>query len=105
MTSLRESKLYELAARIPALANATNIMALGGGLTNRNYRVDTASGTYVMRVSEKKSSLLGIDRENEKANTELAHHAGVGAALIDSLPEENVLVISWIDAKTLHAPD
>src|SRR6266568_7763963 len=80
-------------------------MALGGGLTNRNYRVDTATGTYVMRVSEKKSSLLGINRENEKVNTELAHRAGVGASLIDSLSEESVLVISWIYAKTLHAPD
>src|SRR5689334_18809075 len=58
-----------------------------------------------MRVSEKESSLLGIDRENEKVNTLLAHRAGVGAALIDSLPRENVLVISWIDAKTLHASD
>src|SRR6476620_8274521 len=105
MTSLQDSKLYELAERIPALADATNIMALGGGLTNRNYRVDTATGTYVMRVSERKSSLLGIDRENEKINTELAHRAGVGAVLIDSLPEENVLVISWIDAKTLQVSD
>ena len=80
MTSLQDSKLYELTARIPALANAANITALGGGLTNRNYRVDTATGTYVMRVSERKSSLLGIDRENEKVNMELAHRAGVGAA-------------------------
>ena len=102
---MQDSKLYELAARIPTLSNATNIMALGGGLTNRNYRVDTATGTYVMRVSEKKSSLLGINRENEKVNTELAHRAGVGASLIDSLSEESVLVISWIYAKTLHAPD
>ena len=91
MTSLQDSKLYELTARIPALADATNITALGGGLTNRNYRVDTATGIYVMRVSERKSSLLGIDRENEKVNTELAHRAGVGAVLIDSLPEENVI--------------
>ena len=105
MTSLQNSKLYELIARIPALADATNITALGGGLTNRNYRVDTATATYVMRVSERKSSLLGIDRENEKVNTELAHRAGVGAVLIDSLPEENVLVISWIDAKTLQVSD
>lgn len=105
MTPLQDSKSYELIARIPALANAKNIRELKGGLTNKNYCVETATGTYVMRVSEKKSSLLGIDRENERTNTQLANRAGIGAAFIDSLPEENVLVISWIDAKTLHASD
>jgi len=102
---LQDSKLYELTARLPVLANAKNIMALGGGLTNRNYRVDTSTGSYVVRVGEKKSALLGINRKNESVNTELAHRAGVGAALIESLHEENILVISWIEAKTLCAPD
>ncbi|HEY6976638.1 MAG TPA: phosphotransferase, partial [Chitinophagaceae bacterium] len=102
---MQNSKLYELTARLPVLADAQNIIALEGGLTNRNYRVDTPTGSYVLRVSERKSAMLGINRENERVNTDLAHQAGVGAALIDSLPEENVLVISWIDAKTLCARD
>jgi len=70
-----------------------------------NYRVDTPSGIYVMRVSDSKSGVLGINRENERINTMKAHEAGVGAAVIDSLISENVLVISWIDAKTLHTED
>ena len=40
-----------------------------------------------------------------KEKYELAHRAGVGAALIDSLPDENVLVMSWIEAETLHVAD
>jgi thiamine kinase-like enzyme len=102
---MQNSRLYELVAQIPVLANATCITALEGGLTNMNYRVNTSTGSYVLRVSEKKSAVLGINRQNERVNTDLAHRAGVGAALIDSLPAKNVLIISWIDAKTLHAPD
>src|SRR5258706_1473328 len=106
MTSLiHDSKLDALRARIPVLAGATRITPLGG-LTNVNYRVDTPEGTYVMRVSQKKvTSLLSINRENERVNTERAYRAGVGAALVDSLPTENVLVIRWIEAGTLHASD
>lgn len=92
-------------AQMPALANATDINPLGGGLTNMNYRVDTPGKIYVMRVSDTITSLLGINRNNEMVNTERAHRAGVGAAVIDSLPHENVLLISWIDATTLHAAD
>jgi len=103
---IQDSRLHALIAKIPVLAGTKNITALGGGLTNRNYRVDTATGgTYVMRVSDTSTSLLGINRENERVNSARAHESGVGAAVIDSLPDENVLVISWINAKTLHAAD
>ena len=103
--SVQEAKLNDLVSRIPVFGNLKQITPLGGGLTNMNYRVDTAEGTYVMRVSDSKSGLLGINRDNERMNTMKAHEAGVGAAVVDSLIKENVLVISWIDAKTLHAED
>jgi thiamine kinase-like enzyme len=98
-----DKKLNELLKKIPAFADATNISILNGGLTNSNYRVDTKTNSYVMRVSDNSTSLLGIDRENEKINTERAWQAGVGAEVIYSLPKENVLIINWIEAKTLHA--
>ena len=103
--SIQDARLKELVSRIPVFENFSYIIPLGGGLTNMNYRVDTPSGIYVMRVSDSKSGILGINRENERINTMKAHEAGVGAAVIDSLLNENVLVISWIDAKTLHAED
>src|SRR5260221_9578688 len=102
---IQDSRLNALIAKIPVLAGTKNITPLGGGLTNMNYRVDTATGTYVMRVSDPSANLLGIDRENERVNSARAHKAGVGASVIDSLPDENVLVINWINAKTLHAAD
>jgi thiamine kinase-like enzyme len=100
---MNDKKLNELLKKIPAFADATNISALHGGLTNSNYRVDTKTNSYVMRISDNSTSLLGIDRENEEINTEKAWQAGVGAEVIYSLPEENILVISWIEGKTLHA--
>ena len=100
-----DPRLLTLISQIPVLADVTAISPLGGGLTNMNYRIDTPGGIYVMRVSDTATNLLGIDRENEIVNSDRAHEAGVGAAVIHSLPKENVLLISWIDAKTLHAPD
>ncbi len=106
MTSLlHDAQLSALLSQIPTLANATNIVALNGGLTNKNYCVDTEGGRFMMRVSHKTTSLLGINRDNERVNTDRAFQAGVGAALLEALPHENVMVVSWIDAKTLHAED
>jgi len=105
MPLIHDTRLSMLISKIPVLANAKKISALGGGLTNMNYKVETEDTIYVMRVSDAKSSLLGINRDNERVNTAKAHEAGVGAALIDSLQEENVLVLSWINATTLHPPD
>lgn len=96
--------INELIPKFPALANATQITALGG-LTNTNYKVETAGGTYVLRISNSYSSQLGINREIERTNTERAFRSGVGAAIVDSLPNEDVLVMQWIEARTLHAPD
>jgi len=102
---IQDSRLIALCRRIPALADAINIRALEGGLSNKNYRVDTATQSYVMRVGTASPELLGIDRGNEVINTDSAWRAGVGPAVIDSLPDEQVLVLGWIEAKTLHTAD
>lgn len=99
---MTESRVNELLMQIPVLAGATRVTPLGG-LTNRNYRIDTSMSRYVMRVSNPETSLLGINRHHERINTERACRAGVGAAVVDALPQENVLVMSWIEARTLHA--
>jgi thiamine kinase-like enzyme len=102
---LHNTHLRSIISKLPMLADATSITALGGGLTNLNYRIDTPRKSFVMRVSDTATSLLGIDRERERINTAKAHQAGAGAEVIGFLPEENVLLISWVDAKTLHADD
>ena len=91
--------------QIPDLANVTKITPITGGLTNINYRVDTPNNTYMMRVSDKSSALLGINRENEKINNEKAYQAGIAPAVKGFLPSENVLVIDWIEGRTLKVAD
>lgn len=103
-SSQQNKKIQSIVAGIPLLAGA-GITILEGGLTNINYRVETRFDKYVMRVSGPSADLLGIDRENERVNTARAYEAGVGAELIAFLPKENVLLIRWIEAKTLHASD
>ena len=49
---------------VPQLSRAADVAELPGGLTNTNYKVTTASGAYVVRVSAKDAGLLAIDREN-----------------------------------------
>lgn len=104
-SSTHEATLQELIKKIPVFAEVTRISELPGGLTNSNYRVDTKNQSYVLRLSDDATSLLGIDRQNERINTRIAGQAGIGAAVICSLPDENILVTGWIDAKTLHAED
>jgi thiamine kinase-like enzyme len=87
--------------RVPQLGGTRSISVLPGGLTNRNYRVDTADGSYVVRVSPHDPSLLAIDREHEFRNSRAAALAGVGAPVVAYLPDDGVLVIEFIDGETL----
>ena len=77
------------------------VSALSGGLTNRNYRVTTADGTFVLRRSPPpEADLLAIDRAREHQNSCSAAEAGVGAEVVAYLPREQVLVVRWITGRT-----
>ena len=47
--------------------------------------------------------MLAIDRENEYLNTVAAADAGVGAAVIDYVPERSLLVLEFIEGETQSA--
>ena len=95
----------ELLDLVPALKQRTAVSELAGGLTNTNYKVDTPAGAYVVRVSAKDGSMLAIDRENEYLNSVAAAEAGVGAGVIDYLPDESLLVLEFITGETQSAED
>jgi thiamine kinase-like enzyme len=79
---------------------------LTGGLTNRNYRVTLGSGVeYVARFSSPKSTLLAIDREAEFRNSSIAADAGVGPAVVEFAPDDGVLLVEWIEGRTLVEAD
>jgi thiamine kinase-like enzyme len=73
---------------------------LHGGLTNRNYKVVTDRGAYVVRVSPAQREGLSIDRDHEHRNTVIAASTGVGAPVVDYLPDALTMVIGYIDGVT-----
>ncbi len=92
---------------IAALAGRPRtVTALPGGLTNRNYRVRTATDDVVVRISPPTTGLLAVDRDAEHHNSIAAAAAGVGAPVLDYQPGRGVLVVEFIpDAVTYAESD
>ncbi len=80
---------------------AVEVEPLTGGLTNRNYAVTVDGVRHFVRLPGADTGLLAVDRRNELANTRAAAATGVGAQVIDALPEHGVIVLGWIDGTTL----
>ena len=95
----------DILARVPALAGATSVEELSGGLTNRNLKVTTPRGAYVVRISSNESALLAVDRDAEYVNSTAAAAAGVGAPVVDYLPGEGVLVVGFLEGRTFTDDD
>jgi thiamine kinase-like enzyme len=92
--------------RVPSLAGSPrSVEQLDGGLTNRNYKVSTPAGTFVARVFSDGGELLAINRDDEYRNTAAAAAAGAAAPVIEYCPEAGVLVIGYIEGRTLTNAD
>jgi len=90
--------------RIEPLRGSRTVRDLAGGLTNRNLKVTTDRGIFVVRLSSPSAGLLAVDREIEYRNTLIAAET-VGAGVVDYLPGEGVLVIKWIEGTTFNESD
>src|SRR5689334_1798638 len=78
-----------------------DIQPLSGGLTNSNFKVTVDGMPYFIRVPGESTELLAIDRNNEYHNSEAAAQAGVGPQVLYHLPEYNVMVLKFLDGKTM----
>jgi thiamine kinase-like enzyme len=96
--------LEDVLEAVPQLRGG-KVEPLAGGLTNTNYKVTTADGAYVIRVSGKDAGLLAIDRENEVHNTIAAAEAGVGAPVVAVLPEHDALVLEFLEGATMSSEE
>ncbi len=76
-----------------------------GGITNRNWRVETGGQTFVLRVAGEKTALLGIDRHCEHAASLVAAALDVGAEVVAWLPEQKALVTRFLDGRVLAPQD
>ena len=93
--------------RLACLAGRSwRVSDLPGGLTNRNFHVQTDDGVdVVVRWALGDATLLGIDRDAEAANTALAAESGVGAAVLEYRPELSLLVIAFLQGRSLEDQD
>jgi thiamine kinase-like enzyme len=102
-----------IAADLDALFDQTDSLAgrprsvreLPGGLTNRNYKVVTPDGTFVARLSSGGSELLSIDRDCEYRNSVIAAAAGAGAPVVEYRPQDHMLVVGYLEGRTLSSAD
>jgi ethanolamine transporter len=95
-----------VAAHVPALrGRVVTVTPLGGGLTNRNYRVEADGEAYVLRIAGAGTGLLGIDREREVSCSHAAAGAGAGPEVVAYLPDHHALVTAFVRGKTLTAEE
>jgi thiamine kinase-like enzyme len=103
---LTDAQLEELFEDIPILAGRPRqLEELSGGLTNRNVKITTPDGVYVARCTDTATNLLGIDRDREHHNTRAAAQAGVGAQVVDYRPDLGILLLSYLEGRTLCNDD
>jgi thiamine kinase-like enzyme len=80
-------------------------LVLDGGITNRNFRLRLGGEDYVVRLSGKDTSVLGIDRLAEVEATRAAHGLGVAPDVALYLPEHECLVTTFVHARLATAEE
>jgi len=82
-------QLARILARLEPLLGslAGEPMPLSGGITNHNFRVTLSGVDYVVRVHGKDTDLLGIDRDAERAASELAARLAIAPAVAMALDD------------------
>ena len=97
-----DPEVAEVVAAIPAWSGRQiRAETLGGGITNRNVRVEVDRETFVIRLPGKDTEVLGIDREAERRATEAAAAIGVAPEVFAFLPDRGILVTRFVEAEPL----
>ena len=78
-----------------------SIQHLSGGLTNTNYKVSVDGTPYFIRVPGEGTELLAIDRKNEHHSARVAAQVGIGPKVLHHLPEYDVMVLEFLNGKTM----
>lgn len=95
-------EIIDKVARLSCFENPQDIVALGGGLTNVNLRVDDRGQQYVVRLGEDIAE-HGVMRWNELALSRAASAAGFSPKVIHH--ESGVLVLEFLNAQTFTEAD
>jgi thiamine kinase-like enzyme len=81
------------------------VSELGGGITNRNFKVSVDGEDFVLRMGGARTSELGIDRTVENAAGRRAYEVGVGPEVVEFVPSEGWLVARFISGRPISVED
>jgi len=95
--------LEQSIARVPFLKDAKDIKSteLTGGITNKNYKLETGGKAYMLRITGENTDLLGIKREIEHASNLAAGLLGIAPEVLYFIEPEGYLVTRFIDGKRI----
>jgi thiamine kinase-like enzyme len=93
----------EIAARVWP-GRELEVEPLGGGITNRNFKVSVGADAFVLRIGGKDTELLGIDRDAEHEANRAAAELGIAPEVVAFLEPEGYLVTRFVEG-TLLPPE
>jgi thiamine kinase-like enzyme len=76
-----------------------SVEPLGGGITNRNFKVVARGEAFVLRIGGKDTHLLGIDRYAEAAASRAAAALGLAPKVVAFVEPEGFLVTRFVDGE------
>jgi thiamine kinase-like enzyme len=76
-----------------------------GGLTNRAFRVQAGDRVYFVSIPGERSELLAIPRADEIHNAKAAAETGVSPRVLDHLPATGVMIVEFLNGRTLSPAD
>jgi thiamine kinase-like enzyme len=81
------------------------VTPISGGITNRAACVQVAGKPYFVSIPGVHSDLLSIPRAVEVENSLRAAETGVSPRILHHLAETGVLVVEWLEGRTLSVAD
>jgi aminoglycoside phosphotransferase (APT) family kinase protein len=72
---------------------------LGGGITNRNFKVTAGGEAFVLRIGGRDTALLGIDRGVEHEASLAAAALGIGPEVVAFVEPEGYLVTRFVEGE------
>jgi thiamine kinase-like enzyme len=80
----------------PHTGLVSSIVTISGGITNRNYKLESEHGAFMLRIAGERTEFLGIDRANEFSSSQIAFQTGVGTEPIAFLETHAAILSRFI---------
>jgi thiamine kinase-like enzyme len=99
--------LYKLAQSMTWDPERTRFERLAGGLAHESYVAHVGGERYVVKFLSDGFVKYGLMLPHDQLihNTRAAGEAGVGARLVRAIPEESIMVLEFIEGRTLEMAD